>query len=110
MQLLLLLLQAREHVVIRDHQVIRGCQVSSEVVRCHQRLSGVIRGHQVTSEVIRGHQKISEVIRGHQRSSEVISTCGGADIGSDSRAPCRAASWSTRVNMPSSLQLLSTRT
>ena len=98
MQLLLLLLQAREHVVIRDHQVIRGCQVSSEVIRCHQRLS----------EVIGRYQRSSEVIRGHQRSSEVISTCGGADIGSDSRAPCRA--WSTRVNMPSSLQLLSTRT
>ena len=58
MQLLLLLLQARELVLIRDHQLIRSCQVSSEVIRCHQRLS----------EVIRRYQKISEVIRGHQRS------------------------------------------
>ena len=72
MQLLLLLLQAREHVVIRDHQVIRGCQVSSEVVRCHQRSSGDIRGYQRSSEDIRGHQRSSEVIRGHQRSLEVI--------------------------------------
>ena len=61
MQLLLLLLQAREHVVIRGHQR------PSEAIRGHQRPSEVIRGHQRSSEVIRGHQRSSEVIRGHQR-------------------------------------------
>ena len=43
-------------------------------------------------------------------SSADMVAVSSADRGRGSRAPCRAASRSTRVNMPSNLQLLSTRT
>ena len=56
----------------------------SDVIRCHQMSSGVIRYHQRAShlvDVIRCHQISSDVIRYHQRASHLVasSQMSGAD-------------------------------
>ena len=125
----------RSSEVIRGHQrsseVIRGLQRSSEVIR-NQR-SPVLKDDSLPTHTLPAIV-VPSVVVGIERSATPASSVGaGARVRSklpnlveigisgveirnssscryESRAPCRAASWSTRVNMPSSLQLRSTRT
>ena len=55
---------AVEHVECTLHHLepavwVKPCQISSEIIRIHQRSSEIIRDHQNSSEIIRDHQRSS---------------------------------------------------